>query len=112
MKMMMGGEPLPHAGLWGGPSHQHTLPAPFDHNNRIFTLQRPGRQDVFVHVVQVVGQDEVLRGRRSQAEEGRVQVEGRRQGRQARVGDQAETRQRLQLLPAVELLPQRRRHLG
>lgn len=74
-------------------------------------MQRPGRQDVLVHVVEVVGEDEVLGGRRAQAQEGRVQVEGRGQGRQTRVVDHAEARQRLDLLPAVELLPQRRRHL-
>ena len=54
----------------------------------------------------------MLRGRRSQAEEGRVQVEGGSQRSQTRIIDQAETGQRLDLLPAVELLPQRRRHLG
>lgn len=54
----------------------------------------------------------MLGGRRSQAEEGRVQVEGRGQGEQTGVGDHAEARQRLDLLPAVEFLPQGRRHLG
>lgn len=76
------------------------------------TLQRPRRQDVLVHVVEVIGEEEVLRGRRSQAEEGRVQVEGGSQRSQTRVIDHTETRQRLDLLPAVELLPQGRRHLG
>lgn len=78
---------------------------------RIFTLQRPRRQDVLIHVVKVIGEDEVLRGRRAQAQEGRVQVEGARQSGQTRVVDHAEAGQRLDLLPAVELLPQRRRHL-
>lgn len=54
----------------------------------------------------------MLRGRRSQAEEGRVQVEGGDQSQQAGVGDHAEAGQGLNLLPAVELLPERRRHLG
>lgn len=54
----------------------------------------------------------MLGGWRSQAEEGRVQVEGRDQGEQTGVGDHAEARQRLDLLPAVEFLPQGRRHLG
>lgn len=54
----------------------------------------------------------MLGGRRSQAEEGWVQVEGRGQGEQTGVGDHAEARQRLDLLPAVEFLPQGRRHLG
>lgn len=53
----------------------------------------------------------MLRGRWSQAKEGWVQVEGRGQSCQARVVDHAEASQRLDLLPAVELLPQRRRHL-
>lgn len=75
-------------------------------------MQRPGRQDVFIHVVKVVGENEVLRGRRSQAKKGWVQVEGSRQGCQTRVVDHAEASQRLDLLPAVELLPQRRRHLS
>lgn len=54
----------------------------------------------------------MLGSRRSQAEEGWVQVEGGDQGEQTGVGDHAEARQRLNLLPAVELLPQGRRHLG
>lgn len=54
----------------------------------------------------------MLRGRRSQSEEGRVQVEGGDQSQQAGVGDHAEAGQGLNLLPAVELLPERRRHLG
>lgn len=78
----------------------------------IFTLQRPGRQDVFIHVVEVIGEDEVLRGRRSQAKEAWVQVEGSSQSCQTRVVDHAEASQSLDLLPAVELFPQRRRHLG
>lgn len=76
------------------------------------TLQRPRRQDVLVHVVQVIRQQEVLGGRRSQAEEGRVQVERGRQRAQPRVVDHTEAGQGLDLLPAVQLLPQRRRHLG
>lgn len=54
----------------------------------------------------------MLRGRRSQAEEGRVQVKGGDQRQQAGVGDHTEASQRLDLLPAVELLPQGRSHLG
>lgn len=76
------------------------------------TLQRPRRQDVFVHVVQVVGEEEVLRGRRSQPQEGGVQVEGGGQRAQTRVVDQTEAGHRLDLLPAVQLLPERRRHVG
>lgn len=56
------------------------------------TLQRPRRQDVLVHVVEVIREEEVLRGRRSQAEEGRVQVEGGSQRSQTRVIDHTETR--------------------
>lgn len=54
----------------------------------------------------------MLRGWRSQAEEGRVQVEGGNQREQTGVGDHAEARQRLDLLPAVEFLPQGRSHLS
>lgn len=54
----------------------------------------------------------MLRGRRSQAEEGRVQVEGGDQCQQTRVGDHTEARQRLDLLPSVEFLPQGCSHLG
>lgn len=78
----------------------------------LLTLECPWRQNVLVHVVEVVGEEEVLRGRRSQAEEGRVQVEGGDQSQQSGVGDHAEAGQGLNLLPAVELLPERRRHLG
>lgn len=54
----------------------------------------------------------MLRGRRSQAKESRVQVEGRDQRQQTRIGDHAEARQRLDLLPAVKFLPQGRSDLG
>lgn len=77
----------------------------------VLTLQCPRRQDVFVHVIKVIREEQVLRGRRSQAEEGWVQVKGGSQSRQPGVTDDTEAGQRLDLLPAVELLPESRRHL-
>lgn len=77
---------------------------------RTLTLQS-SRDHVLVHVIHVVGHDEVLR-RGSAAHEGRVQVEGQGQRRQAGVVDDGEAREDLDLLPAVQPLPQRRRHLA
>lgn len=74
------------------------------------TLQSSG-DDPLVHVVHVVGHDEVLR-RGSAAHEGGVQVEGRGQGRQARVVDDGEACEQLDLLPAIQPLPQGCRHLA
>jgi len=76
------------------------------------TLQRPRRQDILVHVIEVVREEEVLRGWRFQAQEGRVQVESSCQCSHTRIVNQTEPRQRLDLLPAVEFLPQGRRHLS
>lgn len=50
--------------------------------------------------------------RGSAAHEGRVQVEGQGQRRQARVVDDGEAGEDLDLLPAVQPLAQRRRHLA
>lgn len=66
------------------------------------TLQRSG-DDILVHVIHVIGHDEVLR-RSSAAHEGGVQVEGRGQGRQTWVIDDGETCEQLYLLPAVQPL--------
>ena len=75
------------------------------------TLHRSWGQDVLIHVVQVVRQEEVLGGRSAQAQKGGVKVEGGCQGSQTRVVDQGEAGQRLDLLPAMELLSQGGRHL-
>lgn len=74
------------------------------------TLQSP-RDDILVQVVHVVRHDEVLR-RGSAAHEGGVQVEGGGQGRQAWVVDDGKTCQQLNLLPAVEPLPEGCCHLA
>ena len=72
---------------------------------RDLTFEGSRGEDVLVHVVQVVREQQVLRGDGSQSQEGRVQVQEGRQRRQSRVVDQGEACQDLNLLPAVELLP-------
>jgi len=76
------------------------------------TFEGSRGQDVLVHVVQVVRDQQVLRGGGSQAQEGGVQVQDGRQRGQSGVADQGEARQDLDLLPAVELLPQGGGHLA
>lgn len=77
---------------------------------RTLTLQS-SRDHVLVHVIHVVGHDEVLR-RGSAPHEGWVEVEGQGQRRQAGVVDDGEAGEDLDLLPAVQPLPQGRRHLA
>lgn len=74
------------------------------------TLQSPG-DDILVQVIHVVRHDEVLRCS-SAAHEVGVQVEGRGQGRQAWVIDDGKTCEQLNLLPAIQPLPQGCSHLA
>lgn len=76
---------------------------------RTLTLQSSG-DDILVHVIHVVGHDEVLRCS-SAAHEGGIEVEGWGQRWEARVIDDGESCEDLYLLPAMESLPQSSRHL-
>lgn len=73
------------------------------------TLQS-SRHDILVHVVHVVGHDEVLWSS-SAAHKGGVEVEGWGQRREAWVVDDGKTREDLYLLPAMESLTQSSCHL-
>lgn len=74
------------------------------------TLQSTGRYDVLVHVVHVIRHNEVL-GRGPAAHDAGVKVQGGGQGGEPRVVDDGEPRQNLNLLPAMQPLPQRSSHL-
>lgn len=75
------------------------------------TLQS-SRHDILIHVVHVVGHDEVLRCCSSAAHEGGVEVEGWGQRRKAWVVDDGKTCEDLYLLPAMQPLSQSSGHLA
>lgn len=73
-------------------------------------LRNDGRR-VLVQVIHPPGDGVGRHGHSRHDHPAVVRVEGRRQGRQARVMDDGEVAKLLDLLPAVQPLPQARRHL-
>lgn len=72
----------------------------------VLTAQSSRGQYVLVHVIQIVRKQQVLWRGSPDPQRSRVQVESRGQKQQARIIYNAQTCERLDLLPAMQLLPQ------
>lgn len=92
------------------PAHQRFLPS--SPPKRSPTLYGQGWHNLLIHVVHVISHDEVSRVGARTAHPAGVYVEGSHQWVDARVIDNLEATEDLNLLPAVQALPQCCRHLA